>query len=347
MKKLYFRYLATIYAKNCFIFTMAFILFYLFVDVLANYKKLHLNTNIFLLYIVFTLLTAFYYVLPISQILSMIYTKVNLIKKNEIIALYSLGLDKKQLITPIIIISLMFSIIAIALNYTNIAYSEEYKNNILKYGYLSKEQNNLLFKYKNDYVYIDKYDKDKIYGIKILSKKNNEIIKITTANEASFINNEWVLKDIIETNYSLKDNFNDTLVKSNHVLQKVVLNDFNPDILENYSSDSYSLKDAVFYLQNFDSNKNIARASIYKQSIFLLFAPFFIIIIFYNLPIMPRYNDLNIFTLIYTFLSLLLYGVLFLLLRFTQNGAINPELGILLPIVLIILYSLMKFHKNK
>lgn len=347
MNKLYFRYLASLYLKNCLIFIIAFVGFYLFIDILINYKKLHLNTNIFLLYIVYTMLTAFYYILPIALILAMIFTKISLIKKNEFIAFYSLGLSKNASVKPIMFISLIISFIAIFLNYTNIAYAENYKSNILKYGYLSKEQMDLFFKYQDDYIYIKSYDKSTMNDIKIIKKTNNEISKIILAKRANFIDDNWVLEDAKVMEFKLGNNFDDTFIINQNLEKEMILKDFNPSLLDNLGTDDSSLKDAFFYLNNFEANKNIARASIYKQSVFLLYAPFFMLIIFYNIPIMPRYNDLNIYALTYTSLSLLVYGVLFLLLRFASNGSINPELAILLPISIIIVYSLMKFNKNK
>ncbi|ULO01182.1 lipooligosaccharide transport system, ABC transporter permease component LptG [Campylobacter sp. RM5004] len=347
MNKLYFRYLASLYLKNCLIFIIAFVGFYLFIDLLINYKKLHINTNIFLLYILYTMLTAFYYILPIALILASIFTKISLIKKNEFIAFYSLGLSKNASVIPTLFISLIITFFAISLNYTNIAYAENYKSNILKYGYLSKEQMDLFFKYQDDYIYIKSYDKAKMHDIKIMKTQNNEISKIITAKTASFINNNWVLEDANITEFKLGNSFDDTYIINQKLDQEIILKDFKPEILDNLGTDDSSLKDAFFYLNNFESNKNIARASIYKQSIFLLYAPFFALIIFYNIPIMPRYNDLNIIALSYICLSLLVYGVLFLLLRFASNGAINPEIAILLPISIIIVYSLMKFNKNK
>ncbi|WP_267525309.1 LptF/LptG family permease [Campylobacter sp. MG1] len=347
MNKVYFRYLFSLYFKNCFVFTIAFIMFYLMIDIFVNYNKLNLNTNIFLLYIFFTIFTAFYYVLPITQILSIIYTKITLIKKNEFIAFYSLGLSKNASLIPAFIVSILFSIIAIFFNYTNLSYSEKYKSNILKYGYVNSKKNDLFFRYNNDYIYIGNYSDNKINDIEILKIKNNEIATLTTAKEGNFVNNNWVLKDVKSIEYKFSDNFNDIVVIEENINEKITLNNFKPEILDNLDSDENSLQDVFFYLKNFDSNQNIFRANIYKQTIFLLFAPFLSLIIFYKLPIMPRFSDLNLIGLIYTFISLLFYGSLFLLLRFAQNGVINPEISILLPIFLIIIYSLIMFVKNR
>ncbi len=347
MNKLYFRYLAGQYFKNCLIFTISFVLFYVFVDLLANYKRPNLKSSALLLYISFTCISAIYYVLPISQILSMIYTKITMIKKNEFIALYSLGLDRNASIIPAFLVSIVFSLVAISFNFTNAAYAENYKNNILKLGYVSKDLNDLFFKYKDEYVYIKNYKDKVIFDIKILKKQNNEITNLIKAKKGIFANGSWILEDVVSIDYNIKDNFDDVLLVKEKFDKKVVLKDFKPEILDNLESDEISLKDAFFYLKNFQSDKDITRANIYRQSIFLMFAPFLSLIIFYKLPIMPRMNDLNIVAIVYTCFSLLVYGVLYLLLRFAQNGAINPELSILLPILLIILYSLMKFHKNR
>lgn len=347
MNKIYFRYLFSLYFKNCLLFTIAFIMFYLMIDIFVNYKKLNLNTNIFLLYVFFTIITAFYYILPITQILATIYTKISLIKKNEFIAFYSLGLSKNASIMPTFLVGILFSFIAILLNYTNLSYAEKYKTNILKYGYASSKKDDLFFKYNDDFIYIKNYDNDKISDVEILKIKDNEIISIMDVKEGNFIDNKWVLKDAQLSEYNLSDNFNDEIITKKTINEKIILNNFKPEILDNLDSNENSLQDAFFYLRNFDSNKGMVRANIYRQSIFLLFAPFFSLIIFYKLPIMSRFHDFNLIGLGFVFISLLVYGLLFLLLRFAQNGVINPEISILMPIFVIITYSLIMFFKNK
>ena len=44
--------------------------------------------------------------------------------------------------------------------------------------------------------------------------------------------------------------------------------------------------------------------------------------------------------------SLGLWGILFVLVRFSQNGVIIPEFGIILPIVILAGFAGFKFYKN-
>ena len=59
-----------------------------------------------------------------------------------------------------------------------------------------------------------------------------------------------------------------------------------------------------------------------------------------------RFASLALFSFMCILVSLGLWGVLFVFVRFSQNGVVIPELGIILPIVILAGFAGFKFYKN-
>lgn len=347
MNKLYFRYLASLYLKDFLILLFAMVLMFAFIDILVNHSKLNFNSNLFLLYFLFTCFNAIAYVLPICQILAFIWMKISLIKNNELIALYSLGLSKNQILFAAFLLSFFISLISICANFTSFAYAESYKNNILKNSYVESKRDDIFFKYKEDFFYIQRYENNQIFNVKIFSMKDEKIKKIIKAQSAEFKNKEWNFKNVNVIEFLDDAQLGKQAIKTNNYYEKITLDNFTPSILQNFGTSNISLKDAYFYLKNINKQSSVIRANIYKLSIFLLYAPFLSIILFYYLPSLARYEDLSIKGLVLTCASLLIYGGFFLLLRLATNDSLNPEIAILMPVMFIIVYSLILFIKNK
>lgn len=65
------------------------------------------------------------------------------------------------------------------------------------------------------------------------------------------------------------------------------------------------------------------------------------------MPVTGRFASLAIASFAAIFVSLCIWGVLFLLIRFSINGAIMAELGIILPVVILMLFAGYKFYQHR
>ena len=77
------------------------------------------------------------------------------------------------------------------------------------------------------------------------------------------------------------------------------------------------------------------------------FAPFMVLIIYYFLPVTGRFFNLALKSFIFTIASLCVRGALFVMMRFARNGVVSPEIGVLLPIILLGTYAFYLHFKSR
>jgi len=351
--KIYQRYVSVIFVKNFFIVFLALQFFYLGIDLMQNFKKLPNSANLQILYSLYTFLNAINFTLPISLVIAMIISKFSLIRTNEIIAMYASGISKNSLIKPIFFTSIIVTIFYILLNFTNFTYSKEYAHNILNHSTVSISSSKLFLKYNNNYIYINKLDpfKKKAYGIRIFKIENDDLRTITKAKSADFVKDYWILNDIKILNKPSVDKKGAKLTSISYKHYKT-LKGFKPKIIENVyeGKSSFSVTDAFQAIKLFLSqNVNISKikASLFAMLIFPFFAPLLNMILFYYLPVSNRFFNLAIASSAFIFTSLMVWAVLFMLIKMSLNGVINPELAIILPIFLLSCFATYLYLKNR
>ncbi|EAB5226426.1 hypothetical protein D6H00_08635, partial [Campylobacter jejuni] len=89
---IFFRFISGIYLKNFFIIFFSLLGFYCGIDLLLNFKDLPKAANLDLLYVMFLSFSAVPYVLPISLIFALVVSLISMIRANEFVSLYALGL---------------------------------------------------------------------------------------------------------------------------------------------------------------------------------------------------------------------------------------------------------------
>lgn len=95
---IFFRFISGIYLKNFFIIFFSLLGFYCGIDLLLNFKDLPKAANLDLLYIMFLSFSAVPYVLPISLIFALVVSLISMIRANEFVSLYALGLSRNYVI---------------------------------------------------------------------------------------------------------------------------------------------------------------------------------------------------------------------------------------------------------
>lgn len=352
--KLFARYSAFIYLKYFFIIFISLVGFYVVIDTLTNLKNLPESANLQIIYVSLTALISINYVLPISLVLALIVTIINLTRSNELVSFYALGISKNRLITPIFAISLIISISYIGLCYTPFAYAKERQESLEDFQSFERSTSKIFLKFENKFIYIDKLfgDKYNAQNIRIFDMNGSQVLSQITAAEASYKDEIWNLKDNNIT--TLPNNFE--LGKSGLEIkyfdEMTIENSFRPRIIENIKNKDnlYSIGDAIDSintLKNQNINTTKIKSVLYSMIFFPLFAPFMILILYYYMPTTGRFASLAIASFVAIFVSLCVWGVLFLLIRLSINGAIVSELGIILPVLILMLFAGYKFYQHR
>ena len=271
-----------------------------------------------------------------------------MIRTNEFVALLSLGLTPKKIYSPIIMLSSIILLLLIVSQVTPLAYSYDNKSNILNNRYLSNSKTDLFLKYDEYFIYIKKlYPLEKrASGIEIFHIKGDHIINSISSSNAYFKDNRWYVMDSrsVYNDEVITWDKSKITIKNKRILD--ILDGFNPQILNNVydSKSNYSIQDALYTLFLFN-DQNISTHKIRSIIYYKLFSSFFIlplmIFIYSVITMNNRFFIIGIFLLSTIFLTLLIWGILFMFYKFSLSSIISPELGVLLPLIIVSISFLM------
>ncbi|WP_297195150.1 LptF/LptG family permease [uncultured Campylobacter sp.] len=348
----FFRFITENYLKSFFIIFIALVVFFVAIDLLLNFSDLPNSANLVFLYVVFLSFSAVSYILPISLVFAMILCFLSILRSNELVSLYALGLSKKLVILYPFLWALFFCFIYLALNFTPFAYADEYRSNIKNDAVLALTSSDIFIKYNEHFVYIQKLNPndDSISNIRIFTMNENNLSSLTSAKNAYFSDDFWLLKN--GENIALPKQielFNQGLIL-NKFDESKALKDFKPKVIESATTEkSYSITDAWQSFLTFskqDINTNSIRTELYRLSIMPFFAPFLMLILYRFIPTISRYFNLAFLSFIFFIVTLGVWGVFFLLVRLAQNSVLLPEFAIILPVCILICISLFLYFKR-
>ena len=336
---LYARYVGWLYFKYFMILFIALTLFYVGIDILTNLKDMPASANL-------KLLTAVNYVLPLALIFALITSKFSMIRSNELVSFYALGIDKNRLIKPPFYIALAITFIYVGLNFTPFAYAYEYGRNIVKLSNLSRTSSDIFLKFEGKFVYVDSLNpiSGEAKDVRIFDINGSDLRSATFGESAKFIDNAWLLKNakIVNLPQNIKLGEKGLDIKTPSELK--TLENFKPKTIESASAESsaITIPDAVDYILAFKDEGiglNSTKTTLYNLAFAPFFAPFMVLIIYYFLPVTGRFFNLALKSFIFTIASLCVWGALFVMMRFARNGVVSPEVGVLLPIILLGAYA--------
>ena len=118
-------YLIRLYLKLASIIFLALQIFYVGIDFIASSTQLPDSANLRFLYVIFMFGAAMKITLPLSLIFGMVASKIHLIRANELVVIYALGVSRKEVIKPFIWISHLKSHTYVALHATPFAYFDQ------------------------------------------------------------------------------------------------------------------------------------------------------------------------------------------------------------------------------
>ena len=343
---LYARYVGWLYFKYFMILFIALTLFYVGIDILTNLKDMPASANLKLLYFGLTSLTAVNYVLPLALIFALITSKFSMIRSNELVSFYALGIDKNRLIKPPFYIALAITFIYVGLNFTPFAYAYEYGRNIVKLSNLSRTSSDIFLKFEGKFVYMDSLNpiNGEAKDVRIFDINGSNLRSATFGESGRFVDDAWLLKNakIVNLPQNIKLGEKGLDIKTPRELK--TLENFKPKTIESASAESsaITIPDAVDYILAFKDEGvglNSTKTTLYNLAFAPFFAPFMVLIIYYFLPVTGRFFNLALKSFIFTIASLCVWGALFVMMRFARNGVVSPEVGVLLPIILLGAYA--------
>ncbi len=348
-----FLYLSFKYLKIFMIIFTALVLFYVGFDYIQVSKILPDSANIRMLYIYFTAQFSSEILLPLALVFSMIATKLLLIRSNELVAFYSIGYTKWHVLRPFVIVSLLITVIYVSLHTTKYAYAEEYASSIYNKGTLSRVTKNLFFKYKDYYIFFETLHPlaKKVDNLRIFHEINRDVVETIRAKEAYYRDDRWYIPHAQKFLKNNEIEFEDRIVERFDDKSIEILEGFKPEILDHIQQGKvvYSILDAfeaIKLLEEQQSSTDKVYTSLYAMIINPLFAPALILIIFFFVPISSRSLNVTLFSFLALLATLAIWGILFLLRRLTENGMFSPEVGIILPVVLIFISAIVVWFQK-
>ena len=346
-------YLLKKYIKYFLIILLSLELFFVGIDLLQYFARLPNSANLQLLYVMYNVFFTLTITLPLSLVFAWIVTLTFLIKDNALVSFYALGISQKNILVPIILITTLFTIVLIALQSTPLAYSYEQREKILHNRYFVNEQNNIFLKYNEYFVYFKKLYpiEKKAIDIHIFKTKNNDIVETIVGKKAFYQNNKWYVIDTKITQKPENIDWNSSKLNVSYEKFLYTLEGFEPKIISNVykGKAQYSVIDAIrtillLDIQDFNTNK--IKSILYAQ----IFMPFFvlplIVLIFIYTTPSSRFFNSALFISGMIFLTLSVWGILFLLQKLALGSIVLAEIAIILPVILFFIISYILYNRK-
>jgi len=343
------------YVKAFFTIFIGLTVFFAGIDLISNLDKLPNSANLKVLFALNRLMFFTTFTFGLSLMFGLISAMVSLIKENELVVIYSFGASKKELLKPFLYMIMFFIAVFWGLNnFSSYVSAKQISDNIKKYGHISKYESNLFLKSKNSYIFISKLNKFKKEGenISIFETDGIDLKRVIKAKRGIFKDNSWLLKDVkIIDKPSIDDTIEGKKLKITKLEDYSVLKGFKPEIMDSLykGSSGLTISDyvkALLLLKDKELSVTSIKANLFQVIFFPLFSLFLGVILFFKLPLQRRGENLGMLSAGLYFASLVVWGMLYMFIQVAKNGVVPPEIGIILPILLLGLYSSYYYRKN-
>ena len=347
------KYILQKYLIHFIIVLISLQLFFVGMDFLQNAKDLPDSANLQLLYLMYNSFFTLTLTLPLSLVFGWIVTLVIFVRNNELVAFTALGAKRFNIYFPVVAISMMLLIILILIQMTPLAYSYEQKKKILDGNYFTNTKSDIFLKYDDNYIYFEKLlpIKKEAENIHIYRVKDKDIVETIIAKKAIFQNDKWYVIDAKIIKKPKQMNFETSKLEVRYEKFLNTLEGFKPKILDNVYEEksTFSILDAIsalVLLSKQDVNTDKIRSAIYYE----VFIPFFILPLIMLIFIFTSYNkrffNVGAYTSFSIFSTLVIWGLFFMLHKFSNSGVLKPELSLLVPIALWFLISYIIYRRK-
>jgi len=324
-------------------------------DYMGNAQSFENKANLLLIYLVYKSFFAIDTLLPISLVFAMISTKMYLIRSNALVSFFSLGYSRVDILKPFVIVSTVIIVLFISLHaLPKFARAAEFSSNIRQYSQYLSPTRDLFFTYKGKYIYFSRMYplQEKAEGIRMFTIEENSLKEVLVASVAYYRDDAWNIKqaDIITKPNDLT--FSSTGMSAEKLKDLKILEGFRPKVLDQVYEGkvNFTIKnaiDAIVLLNSQNINISSIKGALYKIFIYPFFAPLLIIIIFFFVPISVRFLNVSLFSAASIISTLLVWGVLFMLIELSNTKTIPSEVGVLVPIFILLLVAIRQWKKYR
>lgn len=349
-----FRYIAFHYIKYFTVILAALSAFMVGFDYMENGANLPNSANLVMIYVVYKTFYAIDMLLPLSLVFGMIATKVLLIRSNALVAFYSIGYSKNDVLKPFVMVSIMVISIYVAFHASAaFARANEFATNIEKSSSYLRPTSNLFFTYENKYIFFGKLFplQQRATDVRVFEIDESNLKELVVAKSAYYKDDYWHVPKAHVMRKPDQISFEGKGIEIEERETMLILKGFKPKILDQVyeGKANYTIMDAVdalFLLT--DQNVNIERikSALYKTFLNPLFVPSLIIIIFFFVPISQRFLNISLFSFGAILATLLTWAVLFMLSELSLNKAIPGEVGIVIPVFVLFLVAIWQWVRH-
>ncbi len=350
-----FRYIAFHYLKFFIVIISALIFFVVGIDYMENGDSLPDSANLKILYMIYILFLASDMLIPLSLVFAMISTKIFLIRSNALVAFFSLGYSKTDILKPFVVVSSVIIALFILLHGTDkYAKAQEYAKNIRDNAQYLRPSSDLFFTFSDQYVYFGRLFplKKQAEDVRIFKVKDNALQEVIVAESATYSKGYWHIEKARSIRKPDSLGFDSEGITITEHKDLKMLKGFRPKILDQVYEGKVNFTigdalDALSLLSEQKVNIDNIKSALYKIFIYPLFVPFLVVIIFFFVPISPRFLNLSLFSFGAILSTLLVWGIMFMLIKLANNKTISSEVGIILPVFILFLGAIYQWRYNR
>ena len=350
-----FRYIAYHYTKYFIIIMISLMMFLVGFDYIDHASELSDSANLTVIYLVYKSFYAIDMLLPLALVFAMISTKVFLINSNALVSFYSLGYSRLDILKPFLIVSTLIIMLFISFHaHPSFSRAYEYSKNIRKNAQYLSPTRDLFFTYKDKYIYFSKMIplEERAEGIRIFNIENSSLTEVLVAKSASYKNGYWVIKQADIITKPKEISFTSGGIELKELKDIKTLKGFRPKMLDQVYDGKVNFTimnaiDAILLLEKQNVDTSSIRAALYKIFIYPFFVPFLVVIIFFFVPISSRSLNVSLFSFKAILITLMVWGILFMLIELSNNKTLPSEVGVILPIFILALIAFRQWLVNK
>ena len=348
----YFRFVAFHYLKSFLLLLFGLSLAVVFIDFLQNAHRLETGVNRKILYAFYTweyMLTLLY---PLTILLALAWTQVAFIRQNIFVALYSFGYSRREVFRPLFVSALLIYLVFLLLQTTDFAYGRSKAGAIMRNSESQQKVDNLFFKHNGDFVFVRELDPVRkiLRGVTLFHLKEGKIDATIRIPEAEYRQGRWIA-DTATIRQKRYDAEGKVVGFTEHTKRNLaLLEGYQPKVVKLiYQGRSLTLTDGfrawlLLNRQGLDSSR--IRATLYNLLLMPLFALALMPILFFKTRPYQRFLRMEQLWITSLGLSLLAWAFFFAMYRLGMSGVVDPNVGQLLPLLLLCLYALFFFRRE-
>jgi lipopolysaccharide export system permease protein len=270
------------------------------------------------------------------------------------VSFYSLGYSRVDILKPFVFVSTFVIAIFIYLHsFSSFSRADEFSNNIRKNAEYLSPTRDLFFTYKDKYVFFNKMIplQEKALGVRVFEIKDKTLKEILVAKEAYYRDGAWRIDiaNIIKKPKVIDFNSKGIVVKEAKGLK--ILQGFRPKMLDQVYEGkvNFTIKnaiDAILLLNKQGIDISSIKGALYRIFVYPFFVPCLVVIIFFFVPMSPRFLNVSLFSFGAILFTLLVWGVLFALIELSTNKTIPSEVGVVLPIIVLFIVASIQYTRH-